>query len=148
MLEKGNIEPAELVQQLAASIRAANLERGDARAWTLALKESLRSLLESIGTNTTEVLYSYRDIGKHEFLLDLAVWDRSNGEGLLLAVESEWAQNVEAVAEDFWKLLVVKAPVKLMIFACNRKPRKFTQDEVWNKLGDCLLLYRDHIQGE
>jgi hypothetical protein len=81
-------------------------------------------------------------------LLDLVVWDRSNGEGLTLAVESEWSQNVDDVADDFWKLLVVKAPVKLMIFACNKMPRMFSQDAVWAKLSDCLLRYRDHIKGE
>jgi len=148
MLEKGNIEPTELVQQLAARIQTANLDWENSKAWTKALKESLRDLLETKGTNITEVLYSDGDRGKHEFLLDLVVWDRSSGEGVILAVESEWSQSINDVLDDFWKLLVVKAPIKLMIFACNKKPRTFSQDAIWNKLSDCLLRYRDHVKNE
>lgn len=142
------IHPAELVHQLAARMQAANLDRERSTAWTDTLKACLRSLLETQGTNVTEVLYSHRDSSKHEFMLDLVVWDRANGEGVTLAVESEWSQHVDAIAEDFWKLVVVKAPVKLMIFACNKRPTKFSQEAVWAKLSDCLLRYRDHIKNE
>ena len=107
MTERSSIHPTELVHQLAAGMQAANLAWENSTAWTDTLKACLRSLLETEGTNVTEVLYSHRDTGKHEFLLDLVVWDRSNGEGVTLAVESEWTQHVEAVAEDFWKLLVI-----------------------------------------
>jgi hypothetical protein len=148
MTEQKRIHPADLVGQLAARMRAASLDWEKSKIWTETLKDSLRNLLETEGTNVTEVLYSCRDSDRHEFLLDVVVWDRSDGEGLRLAVESEWSQNLDEVTEDFWKLLVVKAPVKLMIFACNNRPRKFSQEKVWEKLSECLLRYRDHTKHE
>jgi hypothetical protein len=148
MLEETLLDPAKLVHQLASKMRAANLAWTQSKAWTMTLKESLRILLENQGSNISEVLYSCRESNKHEFLLDVVVWDRSGGEGVALAVESEWSQSVEEVAEDFWKLLVVKAPVKLMIFACNKRPRKFSQDAVWEGLSECLKQYRDHRKNE
>lgn len=149
MVKQRLIDPAELVRQLAAKMRAASIEsESSSAAWTVALKDSIRSLLETQGTNITEVLYSDGENGKHEFLLDVVVWDRADGEGVVLAVESEWSQTIRDVVNDFWKLLVVKAPIKLMIFACNRNPWRFTQDAVSEELTKCLLKYRDHIKDE
>jgi hypothetical protein len=145
---QSTLHPATLILQLAAKMRDANLNWEQSTEWTAVLKNSLRQLLESEGTNVVEALFSSRELDRHEFLLDLVMWDRRDGEGLSLAVESEWSQNIEEVAADFWKLLVVKAPIKLMIFACNSRPRKFSQEVVWTKLCDCLLLFRDHIKGE
>jgi hypothetical protein len=142
------LHPTTLVPQLAAKMRAANLNWEHSTEWTKVLKNSLRQLLESEGTNVIEALFSSRELDRHEFLLDLVIWDRQDGEGVSLAVESEWSQNIEEVAADFWKLLVVKAPIKLMIFACNSKPTRFSQEAVWAKLSECLLLFRDHIKGE
>jgi hypothetical protein len=130
MLEKKPLAPAQLITELAAEMRIANLDKETSTKWTSVLKECLRSLLETEGTNVTEVLYSHRASEKHEFLLDIVVWDRSDGEGVTLAVESEWIQNVEAVAEDFWKLLVMKAPLKLMIFASPEKSVRFSQEAI------------------
>lgn len=143
-----HIDPADLVHQLATRMEAANLDWDDSSAWTRALKDCLRSFLETEGSNVSEVLYSSRERDKHEFMLDVVVWDRSDREGVALAVESEWSQNVKEVAEDFWKLLVVKAPVKLMIFACTNRPRKFSQEAVWSELSDCINRYRDHMKDE
>lgn len=148
MRNRSDIAPAELVQQLAAQMKAKNLQWNNSTAWTKALKESLRSLLESESSNVTDVLYSDSSDSRHEFLLDIVVWDRNDGEGVILAVESEWLQDVAAVEEDFWKLLIVKAPIKLMIFACNRNPRTFSQDAIWAKLSNCIQSYGDHIKGE
>ncbi len=148
MTQQKTIHPSELVSQLADRMRARNLRWEKSTPWTSALKNSLRDLLESKGTKITDVLYSDRETDNHEFLLDVVVWDRSSGEGVTLAVECEWTQNISAIEEDFWKLLVVKAPIKLMIFACNNNPTRFTQDAVREKLSKCLLLYRDHAEGE
>jgi hypothetical protein len=145
---KTTIHPATLIPQLAEKMRNANLDWQHSAEWTKLLKDSLRQLLESEGTNTTQALYSSNALDRHEFLLDLVIWDREDGEGVSLALESEWEQNIEEVATDFRKLLVVKAPLKIMIFACNPKPRKFSQKAVWDKLCECLLLFRDHIKGE
>ena len=127
------LHPETLMPRLAEKVRNANLDWQLSTEWTKVLKGSLRELLESEGTNMTEALYSFPDSNRHEFLLDLVIWDRQDGEGASLALESEWSQNIEEVATDFRKLLVIKAPLKLMIFrlfACNPKPRKVTQKAV------------------
>lgn len=88
MTGQAQVTPAELVHQLATKMRAANLDSENSRAWTEALKDCIQDLRETKGTNITEVLYSHRENGKHEFLLDVVVWDRSNCEGVKLAVEA------------------------------------------------------------
>jgi len=141
--------PEQLVHDIAAKMREASLDWGDnSEVWTHQLKLSLRDLLQSKGTNKRDVLYSHTEEDIHEFLLDVVVWDRTSGEGVILAVESEWIQHVEAIAEDFWKLMVVKSPLKLMVFGLNDNARTHSQKAVWEKLRECLELYRDHRKGE
>jgi hypothetical protein len=50
-----------------------------------------------------------------EILLDLA-WRQSSSPDILLAMESEWGNEVEVV-HDFSKLMNVKAGLKVMIFS-------------------------------
>lgn len=143
-----SITPGELIRQLAAHMHSHDLDWEDTPSWTNALKKSLTAILQTTGSNITDVLYSDSDERKQEFLLDVVAWDRSEGEGITLAVESEWSQSLADVEYDFWKLLVVKAPVKLMLFACNKNPRTFSQEAVWDRLAGCLKLYRHHVCGE
>ncbi len=96
-----------------------------------------------------DVIYSDTDADKHEFLLDVVAWDRDeDGESLSLAVECEWLQTVKEIENDFWKLLVVKAPVKLMIFACPKRGSKFNQHTSWETIKSCMKRYKGHIEGE
>src|SRR5690606_23789575 len=57
-----------------------------------------------------------------EWLYDL-VWYRNNEAGLLhqigLIMESEWSRAMEEIRYDFEKLLVAKAPIKVMVFQCG-----------------------------
>jgi hypothetical protein len=141
--------PEQLIHDIATKMRGANLKwDGPNTDWTRQLKLSLRELLQSKEGNETEVLYSRTDENIHEFLLDVVVWDRSSGEGVILAVESEWTQGIEAIVEDFWKLMVIKSPLKLMVFGLNDKAWTHSQKAVWGKLKECLELYRDHQEGE
>lgn len=141
--------PEQLIHDIAVRMRSANLNwyKNDGE-WTHELKSTIRELFQSDGTNETHVRCSDPDRGNHEFLLDVVVWDRSSGEGVTLAVESEWTQHHEAIAEDFWKLIVVKSQLKLMVFALNGNARKHTREAIWGTLTECLLKYRDHRKGE
>jgi hypothetical protein len=105
-------------------------------------------MFEAEATDGTEVLCTHVGRKRHEFLLDAVVWNRKDGEGVILAVESEWTQHVTDIEEDFWKLLVVKSPIKLMIFATTPRATKHSQDAVWQRLNECLRKYKDHVAGE
>lgn len=143
------LDPEQLVRSIADKMDSIPLDWfGSDKKWTDHLKRSLCDLLHQKEANGRHVLCSQSERDNHEFLLDIVVWDRSSGEGVILAVESEWTQSVDSIAEDFWKLLVVKSRVKLMIFALNANARKHTQEETWKKLSECLLKYRDHRKGE
>ena len=149
MIVEYRSNPQQLANEIAIRMNTANLDwyknDGD---WTRRLKSIIGELFQTEGANPTDVLCSDKERGTHEFLLDVVVWDRNSGEGVTLAVESEWAQHHEAIAEDFWKLMVVKSPLKLMVFALSDKARVHSREVVWEKLADCLLKYRDHHQGE
>jgi hypothetical protein len=129
--------PEQLVQDVAAKMQAAGLySQGTTTDWTKILKRSLWELLHSEGTDAQDVLFSDTEADNHEFLLDVVVWDRSDGEGATLVVESEWTQHKADIIEDFWKLLVVKAPMKHMVFGLNKAPRVHTSEAVWNQKGE------------
>jgi hypothetical protein len=141
--------PQQLVHDLVEMMKAANPDwNGSNTAWTNHLKASLKEMLEIKDANVRDVLFSHTESDTHEFLLDVVAWDRSEGEGVYLAAESEWGQTKQEILEDFWKLLVVKAPIKLMVFALNRKPTVHTLGAVWDGIKDCLMKYRHHQQGE
>ncbi len=88
---------------------------GTQQPWTWAVKDGLRSILER---DLTEVIYTDSSRQTSEFLLDLVAWNRDQGEGIDLAMECEWIQNAYEIVRDFEKLLVIKSPIKLMVF-CN-----------------------------
>ena len=54
--------------------------------------------------------------GKQGFLVDLC-WAQEKGDdyGLELALESEWGSSKSQIMDDFYKLMVLKAFIKLMI---------------------------------
>ena len=145
------INPEQLVQELATKMQAANLDwKGKSTPWTYQLKEFLREILEARGTPVSDILYTHANTHNHEFLLDIVVWSRSEvaRDAITLAAECEWGQCTEDIVEDFLKLLVVKSPLKLLIFGLNAKARIHTHKQVWKSLSECLLKYRDHCEGE
>lgn len=87
--------------------------------WT----NGIKSILYKVGKKNNFLVAAsgieQKDCG--EWLYDL-VW-YTYGQGFLedvhLIVESEWCKNIEAIQEDFEKLLVGKARHRLMIFQTN-----------------------------
>lgn len=82
-------------------------------AWTRAVKEALCRCGEE---RNFDVYTGLRRPGKdtYEWLFDLVWHDRTTG-SVSLAVESEWGDEGD-VLDDFSKLLVVKAPLKVMVY--------------------------------
>jgi hypothetical protein len=102
---------------------------------------------------------------KGEFLVDY-IWhrweDEENGRRLILAGESEWGADRyggihwDLVEEDFEKLLVIKAPFKVLIFSSNLKmgdsegaeQGDYSLGFAKRKVEASLRNYGHHIAGE
>ena len=159
------MEPADLLRSLSGRLdkfEAANPE-AKTGAWTLAVQ----SALEEMSEKTQEGIEHFctrteKKTGTGEFLLDAVWWRRAIPgavEHVALAVESEfagWAKNrgdvATEVAKDFEKLLVVKSPLKLMIFCSwygkgdtDLSPMRKT---IWSDLKKHIAQYNHHVEGE
>jgi hypothetical protein len=144
------IAPEQLAQRLVAYVDGAGIDREGDKKWTRTVMAGLSEILRDAGI---EMLYTNPEKQVSEFMLDFVAWNRSNGEGIALAAESEWGgvgRTAESypieVAADFWKLLAVKAPIKLMIFASSAG--LFPQEAILEKLKEAFELYHHHISGE
>jgi hypothetical protein len=96
--------------------------------WT----EHVRSILKQLAQPDHTCHFSEIRAGRQEFLVDIVWWKIENGrESMALAVESEWgnpwiqgkdipSHQALEVGRDSGKLLVLKAPIKIMIFASDR----------------------------
>jgi hypothetical protein len=92
--------------------------------WT----NSIRTRLRDICPADCDYLPENPCSSKGEFLVDSTWEEKKRGHRILLAVESEWGtdrygENPQwrPVEADFEKLLVIKAPFKLLIFSSNCK---------------------------
>jgi hypothetical protein len=137
------IEPGELVNGILSDISEANLDWAKSALWTKAIKQSLYRLLHK---DLTEVIFTNSSENAHEFLLDLIAWDRDDGEGIVLGMECEWLITPTEIVSDFEKLLVIKAPLKLMMFASSGTSR--SQEQILKALDESLQRYKQHVQGE
>jgi hypothetical protein len=143
--------------------------RSEQTAWTDALKFILKEDGDALGCAShcrfsprwfaaarrlaCTPISSKGDDSSSEFLLDFVWWKKfGTSEGALLACESEfgneWARSkdVEAIGSDFWKLLVFKAPVKMMVFdviSGGGRERK-----ILDLLTDFMRTYIAHVEGE
>jgi len=158
-------EPTDLLRMLVGELDKFETINPSARSrdWTLALQSALKRLaeksqrgIEHLCARTTE------EKGTGEFLLDAVWWQRTKPgsiENIALAVESEfagWAKNrgevATEVAQDFYKLLVVKSPLKLMVFcswyAEGDTDLSIMRDTIWSRLRQCIAEYNHHIEGE
>jgi hypothetical protein len=102
--------------------------------------------------------YSNRPMGMSEFLIDFLWWDRRNEsqQQMVLAVESEWYNirpgltdasrlYAEEVAKDFYKLMVVKSPYKLMTFSSEGGA---SRDLIVKRLEQDVATFVGHVKGE
>jgi hypothetical protein len=98
---------------------------------------------------------------KKEFMVDFLWEEKKLGKRALLACESEWGsdpygrRNKVKVTYDFDKLLVFKAPFKLLLFESadadasgNPKKGAFTIGDVKDMLEESLRNYWHHVPGE
>jgi len=150
------ISPKELIQELISGVRSHDggktwsMDRN--KIWTDAVKLTMKNIGESRSAYT-KCYYTKAEPHMKEFLLDLVWWDKSRTEGATLACECEWQFTprtsnetyIKAVGEDFGKLLVFKAPLKLMIFAssdaCPPGP-------IVKEINRYLKSYKHHVTGE
>ena len=77
-------------------------------------------------------------------MLDL-VWMDKEPMAMRLAAESEWSRVMAHRLDDFQKLMSIKSPLKLFIYATRNLNES---DEVREKLADYLLRFSQHLEGE
>jgi hypothetical protein len=158
MFGEAPITPAQLLRELVEGLRRHNggetWSSGENEVWTGAVK----STLKAIGTRhsrTTQCFYTKAEPDMQEFLLDLVWWNKEGVEGASLACECEWqyapmtgSQSYATnVGSDFGKLLVFKAPLKLMIFASSKQSPEI-EALVVTEINRNLDSYKHHVVGE
>jgi len=104
------IDPKTIATEI---INAVRREKDSSPGWTRAVKEALWRCGEERGLSVYTGL-RLPEKQSYEWLLDV-VWYNRITCSVSLAVESEWG-NEGDVLDDFSKLLVVKAPLKVMIY--------------------------------
>jgi hypothetical protein len=87
---------------------------------------------------TDKNIYALQSFNPEGFALECSPWSASDGSdargeflwdftsnvkgtGLLIAVESEWRNEIDEIRRDFKKLLYVRSPIKLMICRVDEK---------------------------
>lgn len=115
--------PAEIASAITQSFATLpnRLGRGRTnREWTTQVKEDIGSLGVTHGWAVCTSGFAGRF--DCEWLYDL-MWYRNDADGCLaevyLVLESEWQEDHPAIKYDFEKLLLAKAPLKVMVFETN-----------------------------
>jgi hypothetical protein len=143
------IKPEKLLRELIRGVKehdsGRTLNKRGNKSWTEAVKSSLKEIAKKCHPASVRCYYTKAEPSMREFLLDVVWWDEGKFEGASLACECEWHRSPEAIREDFGKLLVIKAPLKLMIFASSNGRQS---DLVRSKLEEYLKSYKHHVQGE
>jgi hypothetical protein len=142
------MEYAVLVEQIRAYLAALpdRLDRGRSDSeWTTEIKCGIGQ----IGTDADfrACASRYPASTDREWLFDL-IWFRNSPEGSLeeleLALESEWCRDPGEIFYDFEKLLVARAPIKVMIFQDNGD----NLGSLWEKFDQSLRTYQQHGEHE
>ena len=145
------ISPEKLARDLVEFVdRRPGIDAKSDKYWTRAVMDGLCEI--AAGTKL-EPLHTNKSKGISEFMLDFAAWSRDGNEGIVLAAESEWAAGrgdatsyAKEVVADFWKLLCVKSPAKLMVFASDAKT--YPSGPIIAELRKAFESYRHHIPRE
>lgn len=169
------IRPEDLTSALLHRIDTFDLEQPQAKnkVWTPQVKSFLRDigndLSKRMSGGVLETIYTKSDDDAREFLFDVIWWYRGDkgphAECLALAAEIEWAsfwwghpgessaEHVrDRVREDFDKLVIAKAPLKLMVFCTSKnssgESHKPMQQVVLAELDRCVKQHKYLIPGE
>lgn len=132
-----------------------NAESSGKKDWTLAVKRTMHELcLQYLGSCADEFWGTHGDCPHglhHEWLLDVAWYVRGKSEdepeGILLALESEWANDIGAVLFDFSKILSMKAPIKLLLFENGKNGRGTDSDQI-EQLNLLCRRWQQHSRGD
>jgi hypothetical protein len=148
------LDPTGITNKLVQAIYAIpNVEDHSNTQWT----EHIRTILKQLAPPNHKCHFSETRVGRQEFLVDIVWWKIENGrESMALAAESEWgnpwirgkylpSHQALEVGRDFGKLLVLKSPIKLMIFASDEDE---TRKAIFKEIARYFDQYEDHIAGE
>ncbi len=109
--------------------RLQRIRKYDNPTWTKEVKKELTKLGQSKGYYVCTHSVKFSDWG--EWLYDLC-WIQQKDDStypllkkFVLALESEWKTDDNSIIEDFQKLLVCNAEIKVMIFQCKPELKKY-----------------------
>ena len=112
--------------------------------WTVAVAD----VLHKLGAKENCTVYSHatdQNRNCKEWLCDVVWYRRHPNLGMILAAESEWG-NAGSVLDDFERLLAVKAPFKVLLFAF--KPQSNQSNKAWTGIREYLGKYPYLLAGE
>lgn len=140
-----NIDAVKLVHTLARDVPQGASGNPDSNPqWTI----SVRDVLHKLGSEAGFKIESRRTKNNpncHEWLYDVVWLCQPPHTAMALAAESEWG-DPGSVQDDFQKLLCIKAPVKLLLFAYKKGSNNSIA--VWDGLRNYLNDYPHHLSGE
>jgi hypothetical protein len=134
-------QDADLIKKITEEVKTSISEissknPGERAAWTAAVKNCLADIAKRHGL---ECSYTQKHGKKKEWLYDFIMYSVKtvkdnpyypNGKMLdkvYLCAESEWNGDIDSIQEDFEKLLVTNAPVRLMVYtASDTNQKKYT----------------------
>jgi len=103
---------------------------GSRDLWTAQIKVVVENLGHERGFDHT-----------YEWLVDW-IWWSGDKEHLGLALESELDKNPKAVEDDFYKLTVLKCPLKVLVYSANEP------EEMKRRAEEYLKRRSQHVEGE
>jgi hypothetical protein len=129
----------ERVRPIAKAVEERN-PQSSPTPWTRAVYQVLRELGCGLGFD----VYSCLPDCHGEWLFD-TVWKRKTGD-LALVAESEWAQATKEILYDFRKVLIAKAPIKLLVY--DGGDEECCSQSIRNAIEECMEAYSAHVPGE
>src|SRR5579884_903699 len=119
--------------------------------YTRGLKEALQQIGNSLGVRT---LCKDKDRNRKEFMLEVVWWsDVPRDQRAVLGVESDWGSPMDKnpenrasqVMEKFEKLLLFKAPIKLILFSASNPE---VRGAIHSGIQKLLINISQHVRGE
>jgi hypothetical protein len=104
--------------------------------WTKMAGQALASYARALGVDTR--VDEHSEFGERRQYN--AFWIK--GDAAILAITSAWGDR-EELERSFHRLLLVKAPQKLLLYTCAK-----WQDAVLDQLAGAVLRYPHHLEGE